>query len=67
MNETYQLPDPTNDDGALGPHIIGQIWELHHDHHHAGYLKVGSSGAAWRLVDWTDVAERLATSRRRYA
>ena len=36
--ETYTLPDLDYDFGALEPHISGQIMELHHDKHHAGYV-----------------------------
>jgi Fe-Mn family superoxide dismutase len=36
---TYSLPDLTYDYGALEPHISGRIMELHHDKHHAAYVK----------------------------
>jgi Fe-Mn family superoxide dismutase len=36
---TYTLPDLQYDFGALEPHISGRIMELHHDKHHAGYVK----------------------------
>ncbi len=36
---TYSLPDLRYDFGALEPHISGRIMELHHDKHHAGYVK----------------------------
>jgi superoxide dismutase len=36
----YSLPDLRYDYGALEPHISGRIMELHHDKHHAGYVKV---------------------------
>ena len=35
----YELPDLPYDYGALEPHISGQIMELHHDKHHATYVK----------------------------
>lgn len=35
----YKLPDLPYDYGALEPHISGRIMELHHDAHHAGYVK----------------------------
>jgi len=35
---TYTLPDLPYDYGALEPHYSGQILELHHDKHHAGYV-----------------------------
>src|SRR5258706_3369829 len=38
-NETYVLPDLPYDFGALEPHISGRIMELHHDKHHAAYVK----------------------------
>jgi len=36
---TYTLPDLPYDYAALEPHINGQILELHHDKHHAAYVK----------------------------
>lgn len=35
----YVLPDLEYDYGALEPAISGRIMELHHDKHHAGYVK----------------------------
>jgi Fe-Mn family superoxide dismutase len=35
----YILPDLDYDYGALEPHISGQIMQLHHDKHHAAYVK----------------------------
>jgi Fe-Mn family superoxide dismutase len=35
----YSLPDLAYDYGALEPHISGRIMELHHDKHHAAYVK----------------------------
>jgi superoxide dismutase, Fe-Mn family len=35
----YSLPDLPYDYGALEPHVSGQIMELHHDKHHAAYVK----------------------------
>ena len=35
----YDLPDLPYDYGALEPHISGTIMELHHDKHHATYVK----------------------------
>jgi Fe-Mn family superoxide dismutase len=35
----YVLPDLDYDYGALEPHVSGQIMELHHDKHHAAYVK----------------------------
>jgi superoxide dismutase, Fe-Mn family len=39
VSETYTLPDLPYDPGALEPHISGRIMELHHNKHHAGYVK----------------------------
>jgi superoxide dismutase, Fe-Mn family len=35
----YVLPDLDYDYGALEPHISGQIMQLHHNKHHAAYVK----------------------------
>jgi Fe-Mn family superoxide dismutase len=35
----YTLPGLRYDYGALEPHISGRIMELHHDKHHAAYVK----------------------------
>lgn len=35
----YELPDLPYDYSALEPHISGEIMELHHDKHHATYVK----------------------------
>ncbi len=45
---TYILPDLRFDYGALEPHISGKIMELHHDKHHAGYVK-GANEALEKL------------------
>jgi Fe-Mn family superoxide dismutase len=45
---TYSLPDLRYDFGALEPHISGKIMELHHDKHHAAYVK-GANQALDRL------------------
>jgi len=49
-DEIYTLPDLAYDYGALEPHISGQIMELHHDKHHAAYVK-GANSALARLHD----------------
>ncbi|HEY7113984.1 MAG TPA: superoxide dismutase, partial [Thermoanaerobaculia bacterium] len=36
---SYRLPDLEYDYSALEPHISGKIMELHHDKHHAAYVK----------------------------
>jgi superoxide dismutase, Fe-Mn family len=50
---TYTLPDLTYDFGALEPHISGKIMELHHDKHHAAYVK-GANEALEKLDDLRD-------------
>jgi Fe-Mn family superoxide dismutase len=45
---TYTLPDLPYDPGALEPHISGQIMELHHQKHHAAYVK-GANDTLERL------------------
>jgi superoxide dismutase, Fe-Mn family len=39
MTDIYVLPDLAYDYAGLEPHISGRIMELHHDKHHAGYVK----------------------------
>ena len=39
MSTIYTLPDLPYDYGALEPHYSAQILELHHDKHHAAYVK----------------------------
>lgn len=39
----YVLPDLTYDYGALEPAISGEIMQLHHDAHHAAYVKGANS------------------------
>jgi Fe-Mn family superoxide dismutase len=46
----YTLPDLPYDPGALEPHISGQIMELHHDKHHAAYVK-GANAALEKLAE----------------
>jgi superoxide dismutase, Fe-Mn family len=50
MTDTYSLPDLSYDYDALEPHISGRIMELHHDKHHATYVK-GANTALERLHD----------------
>jgi len=38
----YILPDLRYDYDALEPHVSGRIMELHHDKHHAGYVKAAN-------------------------
>ena len=49
----YNLPDLRYDYGALEPHISGKIMELHHDKHHANYVK-GANQALERLGEARD-------------
>lgn len=47
---TYTLPDLDYDYGALEPYISGEIMELHHDKHHANYVK-GANTALEQLAE----------------
>jgi len=49
----YTLPDLPYDYGALEPHISGQIMELHHDKHHAAYVK-GANTALEQMAEARD-------------
>ncbi len=53
---TYTLPDLPYDYAALEPHINGQILELHHDKHHAAYVK-GANDALERIAEARDKAD----------
>jgi Fe-Mn family superoxide dismutase len=46
---TYVLPELPYDYAALEPYIIGEIIELHHDKHHAAYVK-GANTALDKLA-----------------
>lgn len=46
MSDVYVLPDLPYDPGALEPHVSGRIMELHHDQHHAAYVKGANSALA---------------------
>ena len=50
---TYTLPDLPYDYGALQPAIIGEIVELHHDKHHAAYVK-GANDALEKIAEARD-------------
>jgi Fe-Mn family superoxide dismutase len=52
----YTLPDLPYDYAALEPAIIGQIMELHHDKHHATYVK-GANDTIEKLADARDKGE----------
>ena len=45
----YTLPDLPYDYAALEPHISAKIMELHHDKHHATYVK-GANTAVEKLA-----------------
>jgi superoxide dismutase, Fe-Mn family len=49
MTDVYVLPDLRYDYSALEPHISGEIMELHHDKHHANYVK-GANTALDKLA-----------------
>ncbi len=46
----YTLPDLAYDYGALEPHISAAIMQLHHDKHHAAYVK-GANDALDQLAE----------------
>lgn len=50
----YSLPELPYDPGALEPHISGRILELHHDKHHAAYVK----GANTTLEKLSEIREK---------
>ena len=47
---TYTLPELPYDYAALEPHISGEILELHHDKHHAAYVK-GANETLERIAE----------------
>ncbi len=49
----YSLPDLPYDYAALEPHINGEILELHHDKHHAAYVK-GANDTLDQLAEARD-------------
>ena len=52
----YSLPDLPYDYAALEPYISGEIMELHHDKHHATYVK-GINTAVDQLSEMRDKEE----------
>src|SRR5258706_11878330 len=48
-DDVYTLPALAYDFAALEPHISGEIMELHHDKHHAAYVK-GANTALEKLA-----------------
>ena len=61
-DEVYTLPALDYDYGALDPHISGQIMELHHDKHHAAYVK-GANTALEKLAQARDTDDYGAISK----
>jgi Fe-Mn family superoxide dismutase len=55
------LPDLAYDPAALEPHISGRIMELHHDKHHAGYVR-GANTALARLHEIREKGDFTAIS-----
>src|SRR3982750_345651 len=59
----YMLPDLPYDPAALQPHVSGEIMELHHDKHHAAYVKGANTAleklAAARDADAFDSISKL--------
>ncbi|MEO7124813.1 MAG: superoxide dismutase [Nakamurella sp.] len=49
----YTLPELPYDYSALEPYISGEIMELHHDKHHAGYVK-GANTALEQMAEARD-------------
>ncbi|MBK5289526.1 MAG: superoxide dismutase [Acidimicrobiia bacterium] len=50
MTGPYTLPDLPYDPAALEPHLSARIMELHHDKHHAAYVK-GANTTLEKLHD----------------
>lgn len=50
MSAPYELPELPYDYASLEPWISGQIMELHHDKHHAAYVK-GANDALEQLAE----------------
>jgi superoxide dismutase, Fe-Mn family len=57
---TYTLPDLDYDYGALEPAMSGEILELHHDKHHATYVK-GANDTLEQLAEAADQATPTQT------
>jgi Fe-Mn family superoxide dismutase len=53
---TYTLPDLPYDYAALEPAISGEILELHHDKHHAAYVK-GANDTLEQLAETRDTGQ----------
>ena len=59
--KTYTLPDLPYDYGALEPHYSGKILELHHDKHHAAYVK-GANSTLEQLAELRAKGDFAATA-----
>jgi len=60
----YTLPDLPYDYGALEPHYSAQTLELHHDKHHAAYVKGANETfekleAGYGYSHWADGSRRF--------
>jgi Fe-Mn family superoxide dismutase len=60
-DQIYSLPDLPYDEGALEPHISGEIMALHHGKHHATYVK-GANTALEKLMDMRGKGEYTTLS-----
>jgi Fe-Mn family superoxide dismutase len=60
-DDLYVLPDLAYDPAALEPHISGRIMELHHDKHHAAYVK-GANTALHKLEEIREKGDFTAIS-----
>jgi len=56
----YTLPDLPYDYSALEPALVGQIMELHHDKHHAAYVK-GANDTLDQLAEAGESASPTTT------
>jgi len=56
----YTLPDLPYDYSALEPALIGQIMELHHDKHHAAYVR-GANDTLEQLAEAGESASPVTT------
>lgn len=57
---TYTLPDLPYDYAALEPAMAGEILELHHDKHHAAYVK-GANDTLDQIAEAADTATPTQT------
>ena len=56
----YTLPDLPYDYAALEPAMSGEILELHHDKHHAAYVK-GANDTLEQIAEAADTAGPAVT------